>query len=173
MPKDSNRDEIVTDEEKRLVFQRKMREVAKRLAVNPELLAANIRFGLTSSKPPEEEHELAKAKGFQSVMAQIENEVLPQVKTRGNLEVFEKTMESLAKEGPSIARKQLESIKRSLPRGGGLGREPKLGFDQRCVACDEMASEIRRDSLTAKEAADRVSGRSDELFGTHVSTRTL
>jgi hypothetical protein len=164
---------VVSDEEKRFAFQRKVRELANRLGVKPELIDTRISFGFTSSKSPEEEHELAKAKGLQIAAEHAANELLPQVKTRRDLEEFEKALDAGIEKSPTVARKQWKKINRDLPRGGGPGRKPKLDFDQCRRACQEMLFEIGQGASSAKEAAAKVSERSYELFRKHVGRRTF
>jgi hypothetical protein len=167
--------ELVSDEEKRQALELVMRKLAARLGVNPDLVGKKIAFGLKSPLPPDQEYELAKAKGLQFGMQmalQSLEEVLPQIKTREQLAEVVQSWNAAINPAPTIARNLIDRIRRSLPRRGGPGRDPLLDERETKMVCKEILKRVGK-KYTVTKAIAEVSKMCPDLIGKTVSTGTL
>lgn len=167
--------EPVSDEEKRQALYFVHQELAERLGIKRDLIGQKISFGLQSSLSPAAEFELAKAKGFQvyvQTALQCLEELLPKIRTRGELDDLVRTMRADLERAPTIAREQLGEIKKGLARRGGPGRNPLLDPEKSTLACKEMLNLVGK-GCTATEAIDQVAQTSPTLLGTKVGKGTL
>jgi hypothetical protein len=161
----------VSDDEKRSAINTVLRKYAARLGVNPDLLGVKISFGISGGASPEREHELAKAKGLQMAFQSIE-EILPNIRTRKDLDEMVQAFGELIEQAPTIARTTIDQIKAQIPRRGGPGRIPKLDFQESTVVCKEILKLVGR-KYKVKDACVEVSKMCPDLLQKTVSPRTL
>ncbi len=163
--------ELVSDDEKRQVLELLQRKMATRLGLNPDLLGKKISFGLNSTMSPDQEHELAKAKGLQLALPAME-EVLPQIRTRDQLNKLVQSWNAAMNPAPTIARNLIQRIKNAMPRRGGPGRDSLLNDTETKMVCKEILKRVGK-KYTATKAIAEVSKMSPQLIGKTVSTGTL
>jgi hypothetical protein len=171
MNADKPSERLVADDEKRLVLEAAKRKLAARLGVDPDLLGRKISFGLDSVFSPEQELELAKAKGLQIGLDSMD-ELLPRIRTREDLDRVAQMFGVAEHQAPSKARIVIDHIKRKLPRRGGPGRTPKLDTQESIIVCKEILKQIGKGNTLTK-ALKEVSKMCPDILQKKVSPRTL
>jgi hypothetical protein len=163
---------LLSEEAKRRAINAAFRRLAARVGVNPDLLGTKISWGVSSGLSPEQEHELAKAKGFQSGIESME-EMLPHIRTQQDLDGLVQEIDTRAEQAPTMVRNELDRIRAKLPRRGGPGREPKLDSQQSTIVCKETLKLMGKKKFGITEALAEVSKMCPALLGKSVSPRTL
>jgi hypothetical protein len=161
----------VSDEEKRRAINAALRKLATHLGVDPDLIGAKISFGFNSALSPEQEHELAKAKGLQMAFQSID-ELLPSIRTEEDLHLMVQAIGAAAEQAPTIARNAIDQIRSKLPRRGGPGRISKLDKRESTIVCKEILKLVGRKFKT-KDALIEVSKNCPDLLQKTISPRTL
>lgn len=162
---------LVSDDEKRSAINAALRKVTEQLGIDPDLVGAKISFGLNSELSPELQHELAKAMGLQMAFQTLET-VLPNIRTKDELDQMVQNISAGAEQTSTIAREQLDLIREKLPRRGGPGRKPKLNNQQAKILCEEVLKLVGK-KYTVGDALQGISDNSLALVGVHVGKRTL
>jgi hypothetical protein len=163
---------IVTDEEKRRGLDAAYRKFFLRLGVDLAAYDSAIRIGLQGNLSPEQEHELSKVKGLQIVAETATRELLPQIRTQEDLDSAVRSLEASLEEAPTLVRKELDRIRRELPRRGGPGRKHKLNDEEKARACDAIMQHIRG-GMTTTKAIKATVDECPKLLGKKVGQRTL
>jgi hypothetical protein len=163
--------DLLSDDDKLSAIKAVLRKLAPRLGVDPDLIGAKITWGSNSGLSPEQEHELAKAKGFQLAFQTID-ELFPGIRTQDDLDLIVQGFSALVEAAPTIARNQVEKIKSEIPRRGGPGRTPKLNHQESTIVCIEILKLVGK-KYTDKAALDQVSKKCPDLLHKKVSARTL
>ena len=157
------------DEEKRRQLDEAFRNFAVQLGVDPDLLDSNIRFGPSSELSPEQQHELAKAKGLQIVL----ESVLSGIRTEVDLQQALQTILARTERASTVAREAMDQIRADLPRRGGPGRGPKLDRRESTIVCKEILKLVGVRKYRLKDALSEVSKMCPEILHKTVSPRTL
>jgi hypothetical protein len=100
--------------------------------------------------------------------------VASMVKSQEDLDRLFQEMSQFGDKAPSMLRKAFKDTARTLPRKGGPGRSHKLDLREATLMCDEIASIIRQQNISQKQALRIASERSPKLLsGKTVGARTL